>query len=498
VLRWSLFIAISFVVALASAWAPAAVRAGGYEVAAVWGETGTALGQLRTPKGVAVARDGSVFVVDYANHTLVKYSAAGRLLGAWGGKGSAPGRFHRCSRVAIGPSGDVYVTDAENHRIQRFSQSGEFLGQWGGHGAAPGKFDLPRGIDVARDGSVYVTDQGNRRVQVFTAKGRFLRQWDGGGRFGMAKDIAVADSGKVYVVDSWTNRVHVFTGAGRWLGGFGGRGSAWGRLLGPRGLALGAGGHVFVADAMNYRIQEFSGAGEFVRAWGCKGRLVGLFQAPRDLAEAPDGSLVVVDSFNHRLLRYVKDGSDDDTAPVTRCARSSGWAAEPLDLVLAASDAGSGVAATYASVDGDRFHLADAPVHLGRQGAHEVRFLSVDDAGNQEVTRLRVFRLDWTAPVVRFGTRGPLRATARGVVSVRCELVDVLSRSLGVRVRLESDGETVGSRDLGGVRVSRAGRTLLVRIAAPRDPGAYRLTVAARDRAGNLTERALTVLVRAR
>lgn len=497
-LRWGLVIAISLLVAPAFAWAPGVARAGGYEVAAVWGEAGAARGQLWTPKGVAVARDGSVFVVDYANHTLIKYSAAGRLLGAWGGKGSAPGRFHRCSRVAIGPSGDVYVTDAENHRIQRFSQAGTFLGQWGGHGAAAGKFDLPRGIDVARDGSVYVTDQGNRRVQVFTANGRFLRQWDGGGRFGMAKDIAVADSGEVYVVDAETDRVQMFSETGRRLGSFGGRGAAPGRLSGPRGLALGADGHVFVADAMNYRIQEFTGAGEFVRAWGCEGRLVGLFQAPRDLAEAPDGSIVVVDSFNHRLQRFVKDESDDDAAPVTACGQAGGWAAGPLDLVLAASDDDSGVAATYVSVGGARFRRADAPLRLDREGAHEVRFLSVDDAGNQEVTRRRVFRLDWTAPVVRFGTRGPLRAVARGTVSVRCAFADVLSRSLGVRVRLERDGETAASRDLGSVRVPRAGRTLLVRVDAPADPGRYRLTVAARDRAGNLTERALDVLVRAR
>ena len=110
--RWGSIFLAAFCVALACVAAPAAALAGGYRVTQVWGDAGDGRGQLKVPKGVAVARDGSVWVVDYGNQTMLKYAATGELLDTWGGLGSAPGKFDRPSRVAIGPDGTVYVTDA--------------------------------------------------------------------------------------------------------------------------------------------------------------------------------------------------------------------------------------------------------------------------------------------------------------------------------------------------------------------------------------------------
>jgi DNA-binding beta-propeller fold protein YncE len=500
--RWDSIFFIALVAVLVCVAAPAAALAGGYRVTQVWGEAGEARGELRVPKGVAVARDGSVWVVDYDNQTLIKYSAAGELLGAWGGLGPAPGKFDRPSRVAIGPDDTVYVTDAANERIQRFSQSGAFLGQWGRPGTGPGEFAYPRGIDVARDGTVYVTDQANHRVQVFNARGRFLRQWGskgrGRGRFSIPKDVAVGRGGRVYVADAGTDLVQIFTSTGKWLGVFGGSGSSQGRLSGPRGLGVDARGHVFVADALNHRIQEFTASGKFVREWGCEGSLAGQFQAPRDITQAPDGSLVVVDTYNQRLERFVKDDSADDAAPVTACAQHAGWWAAPLELSLTATDGASAIAATWASVDGARFHSAADGVHVGGQGRHVVRYLSVDAAGNQERIRRRVFVLDWRAPGVSFGTRAPLRALVGASVRPRFSVADALSPSCRVWVRLDRDGERIWLKSLGRVEVAPSGRSLAPALTAPRAAGRYVLTVTARDRAGNIGRRSLDFLVRGR
>jgi len=500
--RWGSVVLITFFVALACVAAPAAALAGGYKVTQVWGEAGEGHGEIQVPKGVDVAPDGSVWVVDYHNETLLKYAASGALLGAWGRLGRAPGKFDRPSRVAVGPDGTVYVTDAENQRIQCFSQSGRFLRQWGRAGTGPGEFSFPRGIGIGPDGSVYVTDQANHRVQVFTAQGRYLRQWgsQGGGRgqFKVPKDVAVSGDGRVYVVDMRTALVQIFTTKGKWLGSFGGRGSGRGRFSGPRGLCVDARGHVFVADAMNHRIEEFSATGAFVREWGAEGALDGLFQAPRDIAQAPDGSLVVVDTYNSRLQRFTRDDSADDDPPVTTCPQRDGWHAAPLELGLTATDAAGAVATTYVSVRGAKFRPVAGPVEFDTQGRGGVRFFSVDAAGNQERIRRRAFVLDWSAPGVSFGARAPLRALAGAAVRLRLSVADALSPSCRVWIRLDRDGEQVWLKSLGRVQVAPSGRTLAPAIAAPRSADRYVLTVTARDRAGNIGRRSLDLLVRGR
>ena len=87
--RWgSIFIvafAVTCAVALTLAAAPRVAFAGGYHVIAGLGRSRRgATTRLQVPKGVAVAPDGSVWVVDYHNETLLKYASTGELLGMLG------------------------------------------------------------------------------------------------------------------------------------------------------------------------------------------------------------------------------------------------------------------------------------------------------------------------------------------------------------------------------------------------------------------------------
>lgn len=500
--RWVGIGVTVFIVASALACATPAALAGGYRVASVWGEAGHGWGQLWIPKGVVVAADGSVLVVENSNDTLIKYSESGELVDVWGGLGSAPGRMRGPSRAAVAPDGTVYVTDSGNQRVQRFSPSGRYLGQWGRWGRAPGEFNFPRGIDVAADGTVYVVDQHNFRIQVFTARGRFLRQWggkgEGPGRFLAPKDIAVGAGGRVYVADAGTHRVQVFTAQGRRLFGFGGRGSELGHLRAPRGIGLDARGHVFVADMGNRRVQEFTARGAPVRAWGCEGVLPGMFQGLRGLALAPDGSVVVADTLNRRIQRFVRDPSDDDTPPATASVQAAGWSRAPLAVTFEATDDGAGVAATYASVNGRLSRPVDRPLALDAEGRYVLRFFSVDAAANQELPRRLVFLLDWTAPVVRLGTSEPLRAASGERVALRLTVGDALSPVCRVSVRLERDGERLWGKTLNGLPASPPGHALQVAVPAPASAGDYLLRISAEDRAGNVRHRTRELVVRGR
>jgi DNA-binding beta-propeller fold protein YncE len=483
--------------ALATTAGPA--RAAGYQVTDVWGEYGAAPGQLTSPKGVVVDADGFVYVVDYLNHTVIKFTSSGEVALVWGGLGSRPGRLDNPSRIAMGPDGTLYVTDAENQRIQRFTTDGRLLGWWGREGRGHGEFRHPRGIAVAADGRVYVTDEGNARVQVFTAGGRFLRAWghEGSARgcFRHPKDVAVSPRGRVYVVEAGNHRVQVFTRTGRWLATWGARGTAPGRFDGPRGVAVDASGHVFVADAANCRVQEFRAGGSLVRVWGVGGVLPGLFDGPRDVAFAPDGSVVVADTRNHRLQRFVLSALDDDEAPKTGCDVASGWWREPVTATLLASDAGSGVAVTYARVGAVRpFQPYTAPIVFDGQGVWALQYVSVDAAGNQETVRRRTLRLDWTAPAVR--ALPALAGVSGSLVTLRCVIADNVSPSCRVSVRVTEDGALVRGFSVGWLPVTPGGRAQIVRFGSWLAPGDYVVRVTARDVAGNRDARATSLTVR--
>jgi len=77
------------------------------------------------------------------------------------------GQFNSPRGVAVAPDGTVYVADIGNDRIQRFSATSQFLGTWGSKGSGDGQFYYPRGVAVAGDGTVYVADTWNRRIQAF-------------------------------------------------------------------------------------------------------------------------------------------------------------------------------------------------------------------------------------------------------------------------------------------------------------------------------------------
>uniref|UniRef100_A0A1X7U1E7 Uncharacterized protein n=3 Tax=Amphimedon queenslandica TaxID=400682 RepID=A0A1X7U1E7_AMPQE len=85
-------------------------------------------------------------------------------------------RFDYPRDIAIDSQGLVYITDYSNHRIQKFSPDGKLVVQFGTKGSGPGQLKHPFGItiDTAATGLVYVSEEGNHRISVFTSDGVFV------------------------------------------------------------------------------------------------------------------------------------------------------------------------------------------------------------------------------------------------------------------------------------------------------------------------------------
>lgn len=252
-------------------------------------------GELQPPSGVAVDAAGDVYVADYGDTRIDKFTAGGKWLRSWGrdvvsgggegaeictvavecraaktgGKG---GEFVNPAGVAVDPGGNVYVVEAAGgERVQKFDSDGHFLAAWGknviagggagaeictvaenctigeNNGGRGGEFDDPAGIATDSSGDVYVADLESHRIEKFTSSGGF--EWTAG------KDVIEGgtEGFEVCAVASQCKKAAV--------------GIRGGEFISPVSIAVG-GERVFVGDGAGGRVQEFGEGGAWVRAWG--------------------------------------------------------------------------------------------------------------------------------------------------------------------------------------------------------------------------------------
>jgi uncharacterized protein (TIGR03663 family) len=285
-----------------------------------FGQGGTGDGQFNGPRGIALAPDGSIYVVDSGNNRIQHFSAEGQWLSSWGtfasvDQGEAPGgTFNQPFGIAVGPDGSVYVADTWNYRIQKFTADGKFVTMWGVSGQAetPDAFWGPRGLAIDSAGHVYVSDTGNKRIAVFDANGQFLTQF---GTYGMNAGeldepvgLAIGSNGNVFVADTWNQRVQVFapnpdgsfSSVREW------EVSGWSSTSVDNKplIGLDSEGNLFAVSADSYRVLEFDPTGAILRTWGDFSSGIDGFSIPAGVVPDQKGGVWVSDAGNNYVLHY--------------------------------------------------------------------------------------------------------------------------------------------------------------------------------------------------
>ncbi len=142
----------------------------------ITGEKGIGAGAFNYPTDVALARDGQLYVADGYNDRVQAFASDGAFGGKWGGPfamdifGPFNGWFAVTTGVAVGPDGNIFVADFYNNRVQKFTPDGAFLASFGGTGTGAGQFQHAIAVDVAEDGTVFVADFLNNRIQKWRPK----------------------------------------------------------------------------------------------------------------------------------------------------------------------------------------------------------------------------------------------------------------------------------------------------------------------------------------
>jgi len=80
---------------------------------------------------IAFAANGHFYIADgYQNTRVIEFDKDGKRLQEFGTPGTGPGELDHPHGIAVAKDGTVYVADRENGRIQRFSPQGKYLGLW--------------------------------------------------------------------------------------------------------------------------------------------------------------------------------------------------------------------------------------------------------------------------------------------------------------------------------------------------------------------------------
>ncbi|HEX7998522.1 MAG TPA: hypothetical protein VF528_09040 [Pyrinomonadaceae bacterium] len=441
-------------------------------------------GSLRfsNPFGVAVTKDGTLFVTDGEKNLLVQIATDGTTK-------VVNEKLNTPSAVALAPDGTLVIADTGSHTIKRVDPGNGSMsviaGTEGRSGFADGNkaaalFDAPVGVTVAADGTIYVADTYNDRIRSIDAQGnvRTLAGGDAPGyadafdgaqaRFHTPCGIAAAPDGALIVADTGNQRLRrvELSGAVTTIAGTGEAGRLDGFITNalfnhPAGVAVDGDGTIYVAEAGGavlracaFKVvpQVFTLAGTSLSGLADGSIAEARFNHPAGVAVAQDGTLFVADTGNGVVRAVLREGEERGRAITTEEARAlrpsaadfraqgaPRWPYEPPERTRE-------IAATFGEIRGEVKDDGDAWFHNG---------LDIPGAYGETVRLVRDERVLNPLAVEGVGTaRERIRFPSLGYIHLRVGRTRDNRPFDDERFRIMRDGEG----KVTGVRVRRGAR----------------------------------------
>ncbi|AVK83258.1 hypothetical protein C3943_06610 [Lysinibacillus sp. B2A1] len=262
------------------------------------GKFQTILTGFSQPEGIAVDKNGNIYVTDAAYNCIWKFKSDNSFINKWCDQiGGQP--ISNPKGIAVDTIGNIYITNSNDATIQKFKADGTHIKTWGGHGAGNGQFDFPSSIAIDAAGNIYIADTFNIRIQKFTSDGVYLTNFYVGY---YPYSITIDKLGNLYVAN--TDALRKYKADGTYLMEFN-------RDLNfPDGIVVDADNNVYVVDRVKHRIQKYASDGTYLTQWGTHGQADGQFFYPTQIAIDTVGNLYVTDMNNKRVQKMTPLPSD--------------------------------------------------------------------------------------------------------------------------------------------------------------------------------------------
>lgn len=251
--------------------------------------------------------------------------------------------------MTMGPDGSLYIADGDSNRVRKVSPDGVITTVAGngtsgfsgdGGPAVDAQLDYPAGVSVAEDGSLYIADGENRRIRKVSSDGIITtvagqteedRLEDGipatEALLSWCYGVLADPSGGFFIADGDTCRIrhvapdgYIDTVVGTGECGYGGDGgpARLAQLRRVERMVVGPDGSLFFSDSSNGRVRRVSpdgivttvaGGGSPSQGNGDGGPAVeARLSRPLGLALAPDGTLYITEITAHSVRRVAPDG----------------------------------------------------------------------------------------------------------------------------------------------------------------------------------------------
>jgi tripartite motif-containing protein 71 len=284
---------------------------------------------LLRPNGIAVAPDGSLYVMDRGNYRVAHVSAQGKILDSFGQLGLGRGDIYAGWDIELDANGNIYIANfippeeesfQAHDGVKVFTPEGRFLQELGGqdYDTDDPHFQRPYGLEIDRQGRIYIPGFDSNSLRIFNPAGEEIAILFGekgieAGQFNGMLDVAVdGERSLLYLTDQFNSRVQQFALVESPIGelnarhrlSFGSYGREAGQFAYPQNILVDEGtGRVYVGDMGNRRVQVFDSEGQYLTelAAPMDWQVIGL-----DLG--PDGAIYAVDARNNLIWVFEPDG----------------------------------------------------------------------------------------------------------------------------------------------------------------------------------------------
>ncbi|CAF0897728.1 unnamed protein product [Adineta steineri] len=133
-------------------------------------DKGNQLNQLHAPTFIFVDEDQSIYVSDWFNHRVMKWTKdakEGKVVAGGNGQGKNLNQLSLPAGVIVDGFGQIYVADFGNNRVMCWCEGNDEGEIIIGGKVRGNQLDCPCGLCFDDEGNLYVADWGNHRIEKF-------------------------------------------------------------------------------------------------------------------------------------------------------------------------------------------------------------------------------------------------------------------------------------------------------------------------------------------